>query len=223
VENFGFTIGVLGAVSLVAALAGGLSFADIRFPALTSPPLRWALAIVGLILLVAGFLMIRESRATVDPAFTPPDSSTSAGVSDPTTQSSPRSQSTTGPEPSDANYVSQANASCAASTRRVVGLSAPSSDDSDQSWIEYTFSYAEILETLAQDLGRLTPPAASSEKHNGLLFHLQLMTESLNSAAVALRAGDQTGYQTHSDNADQYQTTFNRFARQLSLGDCQFG
>jgi hypothetical protein len=212
-EAFGILIALLGAASVIAAIAAGLHFLDIEFPPLRSPAQRWTLAIVGAVFLLTGLGVIGQAHTTVannrpTPTFSP------------TSGAPPSSPST--PVPEARNYVAQANASCRQSANRLAGLAMPAQDDSDTRWIDYTFSYAGILNGRADDLGRLVPPAASSDAHSSLLFHLRLIVDSLNSAAVALRSGDPTGYDQQLNNADSYRDRYNQFARQLSLSDCVF-
>ncbi|WP_133999827.1 hypothetical protein [Kribbella sp. VKM Ac-2566] len=206
-DTAGITIALLGAVSLVAAITNGLRFINIEVPALASPALRWALAIVGLALLIAGFVLFgRPADGTNGP---PPAPTTSR----PATPNPPPDSSA-----SDRAYSQQAASYCAASASRINALTQPTTDDER---INYTFDLAAVLEQLATNLGTLTQSSHDPGKHHQLVFRISNTADSLNGAATALRTGDRDGYNQGWNNADQYRADFNRVAVELSLNGCQ--
>jgi hypothetical protein len=204
VEAFGISIALLGAAALVGGIAGGLKFGGTEIPVLKSPARCWTLAIVGVVFLLTGFAVIGQAHTT------PPNPPNSFPA-----------PSTTVAEPDNQDYVTQANAVCRQANNRIAGLAPPAPNDSDTRWIDYTSSYAGILYDMADDLDRLEPPATISVTHGSLVFYIRQYADSLDRAAVALGAGDQTGWNQHVNNADGYKARYSQLARQLSLANCE--
>ncbi|GAA3536920.1 hypothetical protein [Kribbella ginsengisoli] len=217
-ESLGISLALLGAVSLVAAITNGLHFINVEIPALTSPALRWTLAIVGLAFLYVGFAVRTEPptspgdgpRPTAIPATVQPTSSVLTSESVPTAKVPPSTIAV--------SYSQRAMTFCAASVKEIKALGTPATDED---YLNRTFDLAAILEQLGTKLDSLTPQAPDPNRHAQLLSHLSSTAQSLDSAGIALRAGDLIGYQQHLTNGDQFLADFNRVATRLSLNNCQ--
>jgi hypothetical protein len=213
VEAFGITLALLGAASIVAAIAGALNLAGVaEIPAMQSRALRVVLAVVGTLFLLLGFGAIEEARSTGTTTSSGP------GPSGTTSDSPPSDSNSDSPRPSE--YSNLANSACQQSLTQFAQLDTPPEGSDDRSFVEYTFTSADIITGLLEELSVLTPGAASSQ-HETLLFHLGNYRDSLEGAAVALRAGDPYGFDNGWEQALTYSFDFNRAAQSLSLNACR--
>lgn len=215
-EALRISMTLLGAVAILAALAGAFNVAGVaEVPVMNSRTIRVLMFCFGSLFLLIGLLGLfgfengsdDERTPTPDPSATTPTPSTDDGGQ----QGSPDASS----------YTQEANAECRGHDGALASLGAPSEEWSDDQFVQYVFARSDLTNRLADALATITPPDAARDDHDSAVFWLVQVADSFSSAGVALRAGDEIGWDQGLDNAESYAADFNRIAQQtLGLSDC---
>ncbi len=214
-EAFGISLALLGATSIVAALAGALNLVGVaEIPAMKSKSVRVVLFLVGVVFLLLGFGAIEQGSANT------------SAIEGGSTETSPPGENPDPPPPSGDPedgvqvYRNAANAACGNVETAWVALPVPDENAGDDEWVAFALDAADMMDGLHEDLSTLMPPGAMTQDHDTLLTHLGNLRDSWESAGVALRAGDPWGFDQHLEWAEGYAADFDRVAKRLSLASC---
>lgn len=225
-ETAGVTLLVLGAASLVAAVAGGLKFWEMEFPLLASRVLRIILALVGSFFFLVGFGLL--AMAWVGPIPTPPAPASTSAMMGPADSSDAPDSPTAAPDPTPtpeptptsepasdpmADYQEAANAAC---TR--VSQSTPAFTE-DHGWYSQA---SQLWAGLAQELHTLSPPVDTGTAHTSLVDHFQWASRAAANAGQALYVGDPNAYQTAVGEIYYVGSQIDVYAASLSLPECSW-
>lgn len=209
-ETFAISMTLLGAVAIIAAIAGALNIAGVaEIPAMASRTLRVLLFLFGGLFFLIG---LGSFAAPLDDETGPgPDRGPSTSAPPPTTP------------PHDPNwaYVQAANAACQESNRAYESYPEPPEGAGDEENEQWAKVWGDITAQLANRLHAIEPPASLQEDHDAAVFRLDNLADSLTSAGVALGAGDPWGYDQNLANAESHALEFNRITQYtLGLSEC---
>ncbi|MFD2081581.1 hypothetical protein [Actinopolymorpha cephalotaxi] len=217
---------ILGALCIVAALAGSVSGFGVRIPALTSPPLRVALGITGAALMFVPLAVMFSSHSekrevfgpepthTDTPTPPPPEPAPPTPPSrDPAPPTSPKRESGS----SRSSFTQAVNTECSKSAKKLDSMPNPASNDEH---IQSSFDTSDELKRLWKSLNEIRPPSGADSIYISMLNQLGEMASATEKAGSALEAGDPWGYSQEWDRYGIVARNFARFARELNLDAC---
>jgi hypothetical protein len=216
VEASGFTLAILGAAAVVAALAGQLNLAGVaEFPLMQSSILRILLFVVGGFFFFIGLGLIGQANTVPGPGPEP----------GPSVSPSPEPSETTSPDPPPTtvapiptSYEAAANAACLKAQPLFQKATAPPQNADDEQLSQASLTYAAALEALWNGLANVAGQVPAD--HETLLFKLEQYHDNIEDAGYALRAGDPYTYENNWNNEETLRLDYNLTAEGLQLAAC---